>query len=550
MMKRSWMILLTLMMALCCLIASADEVEKLTPKYEVMEIKVGESMLTRYSSSTNAMKKAGVTYETDDESIATVNSKGYVRGVAPGECTLTITSKHNASVSATITVRVVVPMKKITAEIPTSSIGVGDTVQIEYGFVPENATNKSIRFSSNKPHLAEVSGTGLITGVRKGDAVITVSDKSGEIKTTVKVSVVQMPESIALKEKEASLPIGRKTKLTASVMPTTASERGVVWSSSDESVATVDKNGNVTAVSPGKATITAACKADESIRASIPVECVLPVESISVDVKEYVLSMGESVAISPVVLPETATNRSVKYYVRNPRVCTVDENGLLVTRGGGQTTVIVMAQDGSGVETSFTVRSVVEIESASFLEKNVRTTVGGHVFVSPRLYPSGTSAVNMNWRSSDESVATVRMVGDRVRVEGHKWGQCTVTGVTANGQISASIQVYVGHPRNAVALQSVKGMKAKLYNASDMPIIAVTFRIQGRDGQVYRTAAQVSIAPGETVEGVQISLPDGVRASSIGLEAWESSAGYVDYQDQLRTSYRIAPGLVNWFSVK
>ena len=125
MMKRSWMILLTLMMALCCLIASADEVEKLTPKYEVMEIKVGESMLTRYSSSTNAMKKAGVTYETDDESIATVNSKGYVRGVAPGECTLTITSKHNTSVSATITVRVVVPMKKITAEIPTSSIGVG-----------------------------------------------------------------------------------------------------------------------------------------------------------------------------------------------------------------------------------------------------------------------------------------------------------------------------------------------------------------------------------------------------------------------------------------
>lgn len=550
MMKRGWMILLSLMLALCCLMASADEVEKLTPKYEVMELEVGQSMLTRYSSSTNAMKKAGVTYETDDESIATVNSKGYVRGVAPGECTLTITSKHNTSVSATITVRVVVPMKKVTAEIPVSTIGVGSSVQIAYGFVPENATNKSIRFVSNKPHLAEVSSTGLITGVRKGDAVITVSDASGKIKTTLKVKVVQMPDSVAIKQQDVSLPIGKKTKLTASVMPTTATERGVVWSSSDEAIAKVDRNGNVTAVSAGVATITAACKADESITASLPVQCVLPVESITVETAEYVLAFGESVTITPVVLPQTATNRQVQYHVRNPQVCTVDENGLLVTRGGGQTVVSVLAVDGSGVETSFTVRSIVEIEGAKFLQNNARLSAGGHAFIRPSLYPTGTSAANMNWRSSDESVATVRIVGERVRVQGHKWGQCTVTGTTMDGTISASIPVYVGHPREAVSLQSVKGMKAKLINHSSLPITAVTFRVKDRSGACHAVTAAVNIAPGETAEGVEILLPEGVRASSVALESWQSSTGYVDYQGVQRSSYRIAPGLLSWYSAK
>lgn len=550
MMKRSWKVLLTLMLALCCLIASAEEVEKLTPRYEVMEIKVGESMLTRYSSSTNAMKKAGVTYEIDDESIATVNAKGYVRGVAPGECTLTITSRHNPSVSAAIKVRVIVPMKKITAEIPSSTIGVGSSMQIEYGFVPENATNKSIRFSSNKPHLADVDSTGLITGVRKGDAVITVSDASGDIRTTLKVKVVQMPESVTIKQQDVSLPVGKKTKLAASVLPSTASDKTVVWSSSDEAVAKVDRNGSVTAVSAGEAVITAACRADESVQASIPVQCVLPVESIAVDVSEFVLAFGESAVVTPTVLPETATNRTVAYHVRNPQVCAVDENGVITTRGGGQTTVTVMATDGSGVEAAFTVRSIVQIEGASFLEKNCRAEAGGHAFIKPRLYPSGTSAANMNWHSSDESVATVSILGDRVRVQGHSWGSCTVTGATMDGRISASIQVHVGHPRDAVILQSVKSLKAKLHNSSNLPITAVTFRIEGRDGQTYKATAAVNIAPGETAEGVEITLPDGVRASAVALEAWESSDGYYDHQDVLRSSYRTAPGLLSWISLK
>lgn len=550
MMKRIWLVALTLMLALCFVMASADEVEKLTPKYDVIEVDVGGSVLTRYSSSTNAMKKAGVTYETDDESIATVNSKGYIRGVAPGECTLTITSKHNTSVSATMTVRVVLPLKKITASIPRSSIGVGETMQIEYGFEPENATNRTIRFSSNKPHLASVDGYGVITGVRKGDAVITAQTADGSKKINLKVSVVQMPETIAIKQQDVSLPIGQKTKLTASVLPTTASDRSVKWSSADESIAKVDKSGNVTAVAVGSTTITAACGADERITASLDVQCVLPVESIQLENTSYVLNFGDSVAITPTVLPETATNRSVRYFVRNPQVCTVDENGMLVTCGGGQTTVTVMATDGSGVEASFTVRSIVEIEGASFLDKNARTAVGGHVFIKPKLYPSGTFASDMNWVSSDESVATVRMVGNRVRVQGHKWGSCTVTGTTGDGRVSASITVYVGHPRDVLSLKSISGMKAKVSNNSGIPVSAVMFRVEDRSGQFHSIRVPANIAPGETAEGVEIVLPDGVRAAAVAVEGWESGEGYTDHQDVLRQSYRTAPGLLEWLTVK
>ena len=119
-----------------------------------------------------------------------------------------------------------------------------------------------------------------------------------------------------------------------------------------------------------------------------------------------------------------------------------------------------------------------------------------------------------------------------------------------DGKVSASIPVYVGHPREAVSLQSLKSMKANVYNASNMPITAVTFRIMSRDGQTYKCTAAVNIAPGETAEGVEITLSNGVRVSSVALEGWESSTGYYDHQDQLRMSYRTAPGLLNWFNVK
>lgn len=548
--KRVWTILLTLLLALCCLTGLADEVEKLTPKYEVMEVEVGGSMLTRYSSSTNAMKKAGVSYAIDDETIATVNEKGYVRGVAPGECTLTITSKHNPAVTATIAVHVVNPVKKITAELPSSTIGVGSAVQIEYGFVPEDATNKSIRFSSNKPHLASVDENGLVTGVRKGNAVITVSNESGSIKTMLKVKVVQLPESITLKQESLSLPVGKRAKLTAAVQPSTASDRSVEWLSSDEGVVKVDRNGNVTAVSVGEAVVTVRCKADEKVQAAIPVRSVEPVQSITVEHGEYVLNHGESATVAPKVLPETATNRTVSYYVRNPLVCTVDENGVITACGGGQTTVTVAATDGSGVETTFTVRSIVQIESTEFLENNCRVAVGGHGFIQPKLSPSGTSAADMNWRSSDESVATVRLLGGRVRVQGLKWGECTVTGVTQDGRISASIQVYVGHPREAVSLQSVSGAGASITNHSDLPITAVSLRVKGRDGSYAAVRAAVNIAPGETAEGVEIAVPDGMRAASVALQGWESSTGYRNYLGVLCSAYRTAPGLLEWKNLK
>ncbi|WP_276380217.1 Ig-like domain-containing protein [Flavobacterium sp. H4147] len=141
----------------------------------------------------------------------------------------------------------------------TVTLSVGSTQQLTPTVTPANATNKTVSYSSNNTGVATVNSSGLVTAVASGSATITVTTQDGA-KTAVSAITVNNSNvavtSVSLSPSTASLTVGGTQQLTATILPSNATNKSVSYSSNNTGVATVNSSGLVTAVSNGTATIT------------------------------------------------------------------------------------------------------------------------------------------------------------------------------------------------------------------------------------------------------------------------------------------------------
>ena len=238
-----------------------------------------------------------LTWSSSNPSVATVDANGLVTAVSSGRTTITATTADGSNKTATcaVTVNISVPVTGITLNQTTASLtSRGQTLQLTATVTPDNATNKSVTWSSSNTAVATVSSTGLVTAVSNGTATITAKAADGSNKTAtcaVTVNISVPVTGITLNQTTASLTSrGQTLQLTATVTPENATNKSVTWSSSNTAVATVDANGLVTAVSSGTATITAKT-ADGSNKTAT---CAVTV-NISVPA-------SEGISVSPVTL--------------------------------------------------------------------------------------------------------------------------------------------------------------------------------------------------------------------------------------------------------
>ena len=138
----------------------------------------------------------------------------------------------------------------------STTLAVGDTETLIATVLPENATDKSVTWSSNNESVATVVN-GRITAVGLGNATITVTTNDGGLTATCVVTVNSVHiTSITLNKTSTTLAVGDTDTLIATISPENATDKSVTWSSNNESVAIVNENGTITAVGVGNATIT------------------------------------------------------------------------------------------------------------------------------------------------------------------------------------------------------------------------------------------------------------------------------------------------------
>ena len=226
----------------------------------VAELTIGNSkQLTAAIAPTNATNK-GVTWSSSNTNVASVSSSGVV--VAKGEGTATITVRtDDGGYTAACTIRVSKPSPSVVAVtgVKLSAIGielpVGGSKRLSATITPSNATNKAVTWSSDNTSVAAVNSSGLITAKGEGTATVTVRTDDGGYTATCKITVVPVtaPEKVEISVSADSLKYKETTRVNVSELPVGYT---VQYSSSDESIAKVDSNGNIKAVGKGTATIT------------------------------------------------------------------------------------------------------------------------------------------------------------------------------------------------------------------------------------------------------------------------------------------------------
>ena len=166
--------------------------------------------------------------------------------------------------------------------------------------------------------------------------------------------------------------LGDKTQLFATVTPTNATNKGLIWASSNSKVASVDGNGNVEAKGIGTATITVYSRENGHIKATTTVtvsemkQDEILVNSINTKLDKLILKVDEEINLNATVTPTNATNKGLIYSTSDKEVVTVDENGTVIAKGVGTATVTIKSVGNANVQ-KFVKVTVIE-EEAEILE--------------------------------------------------------------------------------------------------------------------------------------------------------------------------------------
>ena len=266
--------------------------------------------------------------------------------------------------------------------------------------VAKAAEKFTIEWTSSDESVATVDETGTVTAVAAGEANVTASVKDADIAASTHIKVVVTPTGVVAPESIDLVTNGENTKdLDAKLVPADATDVKLAYESSDESVATVDETGKVTAVANGECTITTYVTAKtedaeaselsavaveaadseetddsvatmpedlaamdsafgvvpEDLKAETKVTVTTNVESVTLDKTEGVLTVGSTVTVTATVTPDTATNASVTWTSSDEAIATVDSEGKITAVAPGTATITATSDSNPDASATYAV---------------------------------------------------------------------------------------------------------------------------------------------------------------------------------------------------
>ena len=441
-------------------------------------IKGDEATLSATVKPDDATDKT-VTWSTSSASVVTVEN-GKVKAVGGG--TATIMAKAGEQ-SATCAVTVTVPVSSITLDKSTLDLIEGDDATLSATVKPDDASNPTVTWSSDKPDFATVDNTGKVTAVAPGTATITAKagDKSATCTVTVAKRIIPAT-AISIRPSSLEFYDGDMDALVAILTPSNSTDE-VQWSSSNSGVATISSSGLVKGIAAGTATITA--KAGEvSATCSITVKQSIPVTSVTLNQTELALEKGQTGTLSATVLPEEATRKSVTWRSDNTSIATVNSSGVVTARGGGETKIRAKA----GNQEAVCVVTVTVSANGITLNKGETTLcVGADETLTAKVSPDDVTNKSVTWGSNLPGIATVDENG---KVTGVAEGDAIITATTHNNQ-QATCTVHVVIPDTGVTLDE---SSITLNRGESQTLNATVLPSEATNKKVTWTSSNLSVA--------------------------------------------------------
>ncbi len=323
-------------------------------------ILVGETYQAHLNDHYEVPEGEPLVWSVSDPTLASIDQNGNVTGLAPGYVDVIATS-FDGTYSDFEHIRIYLQVESVTLSEHSFEVNAGCTHALTATVLPANASNTKVTYTSSDESVAIVDDKGVVTGIKPGTATITCAaqnkpeDNFDTCVVTVKEAPVVHVTGITLDITSKELEVNDTFKLTPTIAPNDATIKNVSYSSSNVGVATVDQNGNVTAIASGDCVITVTA-ADGGLTAtcSITVNATstdVPVTSVSLSNTSVTLNKGETYTLIATVTPNNATNNAVTWASSNESVVTVN-NGVVTAVGAGEATVTVTTVDGAKTATA------------------------------------------------------------------------------------------------------------------------------------------------------------------------------------------------------
>jgi uncharacterized protein YjdB len=407
-------------------------------------------------------------WKVSNSNLAFVEANGTVNGVASGTITLTVTyAAPEGNKSANISLQIKRKVTSITPQNTSLSISTGSASSIgNVSIIPSNATDisRGVTYTSSNMNVATVDSSGKVKGIFQGNAVITITfvnlgvltNASGKSKdelitATCSVHVENIhPTGIDLSHSDIGIYAGYTPfSLKATVNPSNSTIKTVNWTSSDNSVATVDSSGTVRGIAEGEATISATT-VDGGKKATCAVEVTaFDFDQISLDSNNLTIYVGRKDTLQATYLPDSG---DASWKIEDSEIASIQTSGsrnntcTITALAAGDTIITVSVMNGSTeVEKSCTLKiRNVPLEGIELNQQNASAFTGETLQLSGKVLPSDVTGHTVTWESSDPEIATVdqnglvRMLKSNIdRETGEPLGDCiiaaTVTGTDEEG---------------------------------------------------------------------------------------------------------------------
>lgn len=436
-----------------------------TPVVHVESVKIskyaetmveGESFRFEAVVSPDDATDKSVVWESANSEVITIDNGGNAVAVEAGTVEISVRTNDGGKTDKCVVIvePAVIPVERVEIENVKDGEAIpllkGESVNLSAAVYPADATDRSLVWSVSESAVLSVTQEGKVTAVGAGTADVIVTTNDGG-KTDRCTFVVTVPvASVSLDRSSVAMKIGDRVELIASVLPEDATDKGVEWSSSDDEVVKVE-GGVLSALKAGEAVVTVRTSdGGKTAECSVSVaENVYPVTGVTLDKTWVEVTEGEEFDLVATVEPENATDKKLTWESSNKVVATVD-NGHVKTYAGGQATITVTTADGGFTAecTIAVLEKVYPVEKISMDVTELDINVGASYSLKVSFTPENATNKNLEWVSSDPTVATVSKYGS---VKALKVGETVITATSEDGGRKAECKVTV-HP---VGVESV-----------------------------------------------------------------------------------------------
>ncbi|MEC0227538.1 Ig-like domain-containing protein [Paenibacillus alba] len=456
-----------------CIIATANDgsgvtsVGYVTVYYAVTSVEVGPSgatvptgttlQMTTSIQPTDGVNKAVTWSQTPGTGTGTISGSGLFTGTSAGTVNITATAIDGSGVFGTMEVTVSKGVSSVTVTSPNSTVEMGSTEQFASSVLPVDATNRTLAWSvTNGTGSASIDQSGLLTPITTGTVTVVATSTDGSNKTDSKLITV-LAQKVAVSEVSLShsnpsdaVYIGVPLQLTASVAPTDATDKSVVWSVRDTSnyafytgLASITPDGVLTASAAGTIGVVVQSVSNPFVQKVVDFTASVlqvPVTGITLEKATSVVLINSTLQYDATISPTNATNKNVVWSITdangNPTsLATIDNQGLITGVAEGTVLVTATSVSDPAVKFSETV-SVQKVLTSSIVIGSQKTTMveGETLSFQATTYPVHATDSSKTWSVvNGTGTGTISTTGATATLTALTAGTVTVVATANDG---------------------------------------------------------------------------------------------------------------------